>query len=178
VKRFTIDTNGLVANYAGQNPIINQINIEKHWRDTVGIKLGGDWNVLPGFLTVRAGAYYETAVADQAYANVDFSGAAQYGGALGASMFFGRFELAAAYMVKLQPSVSIGESGARVYQQVPASGCPTPYTDTTQCNPHFLGQPSPAVNAGTYSASSHFLSLNVVYRYGYVGRGVVGPVAE
>jgi long-chain fatty acid transport protein len=166
VKRFTIDTNGLHANYAGQNPTINQINIEKHWRDTVGVKLGGDYNVLPGRLDLRAGVYYESAVADPAYANVDFAAAAQYGGALGASVYFGRMEILAAYMLKLQPAVSVSEGDARVYQQVPASACLPPYTDTTNCNPNYLGQSSPAINAGSYHASSHFLSLNVVYRYG------------
>jgi long-chain fatty acid transport protein len=166
VKRFTVDTHGLQANYAGQTVTINQINIEKHWRDTVGIKLGGDWRVLPSRLALRAGAYYESAVADPAYANVDFTGAAQYGGALGASVYFGSMEIVVAYMLKLQPNVSVSESDARVYQQVPASACLPPYTDTTKCNPNFLGQSSPAINAGSYSASSHFLSLNAVYRYG------------
>jgi long-chain fatty acid transport protein len=164
VKRFTIETNGLQANYSGQVVDLNQINIEKHWRDTLGVKLGGDYAAIPGRLTLRAGGYYESAVADPAYANVDFPGAAQFGGALGASVFFRRFEVVAAYMLKLQPSVSVSEANARVYQQVPASLCPT---DPTNCNPNLLpGQPSPAINAGTYSASSHLVSLALVYRYG------------
>jgi long-chain fatty acid transport protein len=164
VKRFTIETNGLQANYSGQVVDLNQIKIEKHWRDTLGVKLGGDYAVLPGRLTLRAGGYYESAVADPAYANVDFPGAAQFGGALGASLFVRRFEVVAAYMLKLQPSVSVSEANARVYQQVPASLCPT---DPTNCNPNLLpGQPSPAINAGTYNATSHFLALSLVYRYG------------
>ena len=166
VKRFSIETNGMQANYAGQVVNLNRIDIEKHWRDTLGVKLGGDYAAIPSRLTLRAGLYYETAVADPAYANVDFPGGAQVGGALGASIFFRRFEVAAAYQLKLQPSVSVSEPSARVYQQVPGSACQAPYTDPTMCNPNYLGQPSPAINAGTYNATSHFLSLNVVYRYG------------
>jgi long-chain fatty acid transport protein len=166
VKRFTIDTDGLDAYYTGRTVPLGTITIEKHWRDTLAVRLGGDYAVMPGRVTLRAGGYYETAVAEPAYANVDFPGAAQMGGALGASIFFRQFEVALAYMLKLQPSMSVAESDARVYQQVPAGACTSPYTDPDTCNPNYLGQPSPAINAGTYSASSHFLSLSVLYRYG------------
>jgi long-chain fatty acid transport protein len=166
VKNFTIDTNGLQAKISGFDPSdIDRIVIDKHWRDTFAFKLGGDYAVVPDRLTLRAGAYYETAVADPAYANVDFPGGPQLGGALGASLFFQQFEVALTYQLRVQPSVSVSESNARVYQQVPSSTCVAPYTDTDNCNAHFLGQPSPAINAGTYSASSHLLAINVLYRY-------------
>jgi long-chain fatty acid transport protein len=166
VKNFTIDTHGLQANVPGQAPInIDRIVIDKHWRDTVAVKLGGDYAVMPDRLTLRAGGYYETAVADPAYANVDFPGGPQVGGALGASIFHKRFELAVAYQLRVQTNVSTSEANARVYQQVPSSACQAPYTDAVSCNPNFLGQPSPAINAGTYNASSHFVAINVLYRH-------------
>ena len=34
------------------------------------------------------------------------------------------------------------------------------------CNPHYLGQPAPAINAGGYAATFHYLSLALLYRYG------------
>ena len=166
VRNFTIDTNGLQAKIAGFDPSdINRIVIDKHWRDTFAFKLGGDYAVVPDRLTLRAGGYYETAVADPAYANVDFPGGPQLGGAGGASLFFLQFEVAIAYQIRVQPSVSVSEANARVYQQVPSSSCMPPYTDTDYCNAHFIGQPSPAVNAGTYSSSAHFLAINVLYRH-------------
>lgn len=161
-QRFTVDTNGLEANYGPTRIPLQQINIEKHWRDTVAVRLGGDYAAVPGRLSLRAGGYYESAVADPAHTHVDFSTAAQYGGALGASLFVRRFEVVVAYMLKLQPGVSVSEADARVYQQVPASLCAE---DPTYCNPNLTG-PAPAVNAGTYSASSHFLYLGLLYRYG------------
>ncbi len=166
VKRFAIDTNGLQADLQSETLDINTINIEKHWRDTVSVRLGGDYAAIPNRLTVRAGGYYESAVADPAYANVDFPGGAQIGGSVGASILFGRVELALAYQLRIQPSVSVSEEAARVYQQVPGSPCESPYTNTTYCNSHYLGQPSPVINAGTYSAASHFVSLDVLYRFG------------
>jgi long-subunit fatty acid transport protein len=162
VNDFTIDTKGLQAQYGPTIIVLKPIHIAKQWRDTLAVRLGGDYAVFPGRLTLRAGGYYESAVADPAYANVDFPGEAQFGGALGASVFIRRFELLAAYMVKLQPSVSVSEADARVYQQVPASRCSE---DPSYCNPNLTG-PSPAINAGTYSASSHFIYLGAIYRYG------------
>jgi long-subunit fatty acid transport protein len=162
VQRFTIDASGLEADYGPNRVPLKPISIEKHWRDTVAVRLGGDYEAMPGRLALRAGAYFESAVADPAYANVDFPGAAQYGGAVGASVFLSRFEVVAAYMLKLQPSVSVAEADARVYQQVPASHCSE---DPSTCNSNLTG-PSPAINAGTYSASSHFLYLGLLYRYG------------
>ena len=166
VKTFTIDTNGLTATASGLDATpLNRIVIEKHWRDTVAVKLGGDYAVVPDRLTLRAGGYYETAVADPAYANVDFPGGPQVGGALGASLFFQQFEVALAYQLRVQPSVSVSEANARVYQQVPASTCQAPYNDPNECNTHLNGQPSPVINAGTYSAASHLLAIHVIYRH-------------
>ena len=97
---------------------------------------------------------------------MDFPSGAQLGAALGASVHFARFELALAYSLRYMPSVSVSESDARVYQQVPGSPCQAPYTDSTYCHPQLLGQPSPAVNAGTYAATTHIVALDLVYRFG------------
>jgi long-subunit fatty acid transport protein len=165
VKRFTVDTNGLTAMVPPFDYEIKQIKLEKQWRDTIAVRLGGDYAVIPDLLTLRGGGFFESAVAAPAYTSVEFSTAAQFGGSLGASVFYKNFEFALAYIFRIQPSVSISEANARGYQQAVASSCEYPYKDSPPCNEHYLGQPSPAVNAGTYSASSHFLTLDAVYRY-------------
>lgn len=166
VKSFALESNGLQAYLpaVSQRVNIGHIDLQKNWRDTIAIKLGGDFAVVPGRLTVRGGAYYQTAVADPAYQNVDFPSGQQIGGALGASLFLGHVELAAAYEARIQPRVSVSEQDARVYQQVPGSLCTPPYTGAA-CNSHYLGQPGPAVNAGTYAARSQFVSLDAIYRF-------------
>jgi hypothetical protein len=130
------------------------------------VKLGGDVAVIPDRLALRAGAFYETAVAPSSHANVDFAGGAFFGGTVGASLAFGPWEVAVGYQFRRQATVSGTEANARVYQQVPASACDPPYTDTGSCHPQFLGQPSPAVNAGRYNAAFHHLALALLYRFG------------
>lgn len=165
VKQFTLDTRGLSATFQGANVMLGQIAIAKQWSDTVAVRLGGDFAVIPGRLVVRGGAFYETAVAPASHANVDFAGGQMLGASLGTSLAVGRFELAVAYQLRVQPTFTVSEAGARVYQQVPASACLPPYADLNACNPHYLGQPAPAVNAGRYGATFHYLSLAVLYRF-------------
>lgn len=171
VNSFTLDTAGLMGQTASNMPVtIGRIVVPKSWRDTVSVKLGGDVAIVPDRWTVRGGVYYESAVASPAYANVDFSGGPQLGAALGGSFLShgsgDGWELAVTYQLRYQPSVSVSEADARVYQQVPGSSCTAPYTDTTACNSHYLGQPAPAINAGTYTAASHLVSLAFLYRFG------------
>ena len=165
VNQFAVETHGLHAFFLGQDIPLNNIVLPKQWRDTLAVKVGGDWSVLPDRLALRAGAFYETAAADPAYANVDFPGGAMWGGSLGASVRFGGWEIAAAYQARLQRAVSVSEADARVYQQVPGSNCPAPYTDPDFCSSHYAGQPAPAVNAGRYEAASHFVLLALSYRF-------------
>jgi long-chain fatty acid transport protein len=166
VNAFTLDTHSLTADFQGTTIPLQPIKIAKHWRDTLAVKLGGDVAVIPDRLALRGGAFYETGVADPAYANVDFAGGPMLGGSVGGSLAFGHWEVALAYQLRHQMTVSVSEANARVYQQVPASACMPPYTDTTACNEHYLGQPSPAVNAGTYNATSHYLAVALLYRSG------------
>jgi long-chain fatty acid transport protein len=165
VQRFRVDTNGLEATYGPEVVPIPRIDIEKRWRDTVAVSLGGDVAVIPDKLVLRGGAFYETAVADPAYANVDFAWGKQVGGAVGGSLLFGRWQLMIAYQLRVQPKVSVTEANGRVYQQVPDSACLPPYTGAT-CNPNYQGQPSPTINGGSYQAASHFVLLAAQYRYG------------
>jgi long-subunit fatty acid transport protein len=169
VKYWNIDTSVdgkvLQGRYQSERIDIKPINLERQWQDTIAVRLGGDYAAIPGALTLRAGGYYETGVSKPEYTAVDFPSAFQFGGALGASFFVRPFEIVAAYALKLQPTVKVSESAGRIYQQVPSSGCEAPYTSDS-CNSHYLGQPSPTVNAGTYNASSHYLYLGVRYRYG------------
>jgi len=165
VNQFTLDTHGLMATFEGTNVPLGRIAIPKHWRDTVAFKLGGDWAAIPDRLTLRGGAFYETAVADAAYANVDFPGGPMFGGSLGSSLLLGSWELAMAYQLRHQAQVSVSEADARLPQQVPASACGMNPGNPMYCHPQLISQTYPIVNAGTYNATSHYLLLALLYRF-------------
>jgi long-chain fatty acid transport protein len=165
VDHFRLDSNNLVASYQG-NPIpIGVIDIAKSWQNTLGIHLGGDFAVVPQRLTVRGGAYYETPVSEPAYANIDFPQGPQFGGALGASVYFGKLQVSVAGEYRAQSQVYVSDSDTRVYQQTPGSTCTAPYTSTASCNAHYLGVPSPPVGGGTYNAYSVIGTLEAAYRF-------------
>lgn len=170
---FTLDTGGLTATVQSpsidQSVPLGQIQIGKHWNDVFSVKVGGDFNVVPDRWTLRAGAYYETAAAPAAYANVDFPGAQVLGAALGGSLLLRRLEIALAYQLRYQPSFTVSEADARFYQQTPGNPCSMggpPYSAAQGCNPNLVGQPGPVVNAGAYASTSHLVSVALIYRYG------------
>jgi hypothetical protein len=165
VERFIMDGDGLVANLLAQRLDVGRIEIEKRWRDTVSVRLGGDYAALAQLLTLRGGLFYESALADPGYAHVDFVSGAQLGGALGASLFVLGLEIALAYQYRHQPAVTVTEAQARVFQEVPGTQCRAPFTDPDACHPQYLGRPAPPVNAGTYRAHSHALSLDLLHRF-------------
>ncbi|MEO8177265.1 MAG: outer membrane protein transport protein [Deltaproteobacteria bacterium] len=165
VRRFSVDTNDLTATLLAQRLDIGSIDVEKHWHDTWSVQLGGDFALLPEHVTLRGGAFYETASGDPSYAHVDFASGAQLGAALGASVFVQGLELALAYEYRQQPRQSVSEGGARVLQEVPGSQCAAPFTDPDTCHPQYLGRAAPAVNAGTYRYHSQLLSLDVLCRF-------------
>jgi len=166
VNRFSVEANHLRVDYGGDHVFVDRIDIEKHWRDTVTVKVGGDWAVLPSRFTLRGGAFYVSSASTLGYANIDFPTAPQLGGALGASMFFGGGELAVAYQLRYQPPYTVAESKGRVYQQVPGTSCTAPYNDPDNCSPHQDGRPAPVVNAGTYQAASHLVLVQYIHRFG------------
>ena len=165
VKTFHLDARDLMAESDNMTVPFTDIDVQKQWQTTVGVHLGGDFNVLPDHLTARGGVYYETPVAKPAYANIDFANGKQLGFALGGSVHVSKLEIALAYEYRTQPTVRVSDANARVYQSVPASACPAPYTDPALCDTNYLGRPSAPANGGSYFAYSHVMSLDGIYRF-------------
>jgi long-subunit fatty acid transport protein len=58
-------------------------NVTHAFKDVFGVRLGGDYNILPDQLAVRAGGFFESQAAVPQYQNIDFDGASRFGVALG-----------------------------------------------------------------------------------------------
>jgi long-chain fatty acid transport protein len=58
-------------------------DVPAKYRDVFGVRVGGDYNIVPDTVALRAGAFFETQAANSVYQNIDFDGADRFGVALG-----------------------------------------------------------------------------------------------
>jgi long-chain fatty acid transport protein len=65
------------------NPIPAISDVPHNYRDVIGVRVGGDVNILPDRLAVRAGGFFETQATNSTNQTIDFMGGARIGLALG-----------------------------------------------------------------------------------------------
>lgn len=140
---------------------VHDLSIQKQWQDTVSIRAGGEYRVLPAVLDVRAGAFVENGAAPDAYSHIDFPSFDRLG--LGAGLTWhalDTLDVSAGYMHVFQESRTISEADGKQFQQRPAHPCPEECTDPA------TGAPIPGVvaNAGTFESSFDIVSLGVDFR--------------
>jgi long-chain fatty acid transport protein len=86
--RFPTDVNGngiLPVSGIPGGSIPSSGDQKRGYRDVVGIRLGGDVNVLPDRLALRGGGFFESNAQPSRYQNIDFAAAERFGLALGAT---------------------------------------------------------------------------------------------
>lgn len=148
VDEFTVRTNDLMAQVGPGDVPLGTIAVPKQWQDVLAFNLGADYVAIPDALTVRAGAYYETAVAKPEFSNVDFATGQQFGATCGATIEAGGFSISAAYEYRTQPQVSTSAASGQVTQVIP-----------------LLPTERVVVNGGTYRAQAHSGVLGLGYKF-------------
>lgn len=146
VDKLTMDSRGLRGDATAAIFDVGVINVDKKWKDVIGVALGADINAVPGLLDLRLGAYYETAVSDPAYSNVDFVTGQQIGATVGTTLSFGQFQVSLAYEYRTQQPVTTTLAEGKIYQVAPLR--PDERT---------------VVNAGNYYATAHSAALGLRY---------------
>jgi long-chain fatty acid transport protein len=129
-------------------PLPANITIPYKWKDTFGLRLGGDYNVLADLLAVRAGLSYESSAIPTAYMNIDSFAVTRFGLHAGGTVKLGNLKLSIAYAHIFFGSVSVPVGEGRVLETVSA-------------NP----MNAQAVNEGDYSASLNVISGQVNYAF-------------
>jgi long-subunit fatty acid transport protein len=165
LQNFTLDGTGLTSTVLGQSVPIGKITMPRHWKDTFSVRAGGDWNVLPGHVTLRGGFYYETNATPDAYAYIDILPGQRMGPSAGFSLDWFGMDLSASYSYIFALPVTVTESQSAVFQQTPGSPCKPPYTDTNNCSSYYVGKPSAPANAGVYVSSYHLVSVALGYKF-------------
>ncbi|MCA9649283.1 MAG: outer membrane protein transport protein [Myxococcales bacterium] len=141
---------------------INDLRLDKSWRDTVSVRLGGDVHVIPEHLTLRAGGYFETAATPDAYSHLDFPSFMR--GGLGGGLTAGGRGIygTIGFLHVFQERRELDELSAKVFQQRPVRPCPD------RCEGGASGVPA---NAGTFSSRYEILNLGIEFRFAELLQG-------
>jgi long-chain fatty acid transport protein len=184
--RFPGDATGKgslpVAGVAG-GEIPPNADQKRGYKDVFGIRVGGDFNVLPDKLALRAGGFFETSALEPQYQNIDFAASMRFGLAIGATyrIRFGEGDKTSALELMLgYGHVFFGEQSRT---DPNASGSPA--LSGTSCNtpPNAAGPVNPVpgtqtcddgsqryrsrwpVNLGTITNSVNVINAGVAYRF-------------
>jgi long-chain fatty acid transport protein len=94
----------------------NKISIAHKWQNQYGIRIGGDYNVLPNLLSLRAGYSFESNGIKPGYSQLDFTPFKRFGLSAGATVrIIDLIDLSASYAYFFIPDVSnsIDDAGLR-----------------------------------------------------------------
>lgn len=127
-------------------PLPSTVILPHQWKNQLVLRLGGDWNVLPGVLAVRAGMHYESSGITPAYTQLDFLPGQRIGVHLGGTYRMGNLDLSLAYSHIFQETITVDPSVA-AYHQI--SGLDA----------------GNIINAGTYTAHYNVLSVGANYHF-------------
>lgn len=156
-------------------PIPSPLPLPHGWSDVLTLRLGGDVNVIPGTLAVRAGASFEIPV-DNRYRNYlinDFISGWRLGLHAGGTFRIERFDISLAYGFFLGETVNVTPADAR-YRQINAlqmeGVCPAVGTTYNPANPVVSSNCYPGgfggvANAGRFEQMHHMISLGASYHF-------------
>ncbi|HVK66731.1 MAG TPA: hypothetical protein VM694_19740 [Polyangium sp.] len=125
-------------------------DIPHKWKNVFGVRFGGDFVVIPGFIAIRAGGFFETNGQDPAYLNPDFHLGSRVGVGGGGSVRLGPVDVSVAYQHTFFEPLDNGGRG-EVYG---LSGDAT----TNYRSPH-------NVNGGRLESSLNEVALGATYRF-------------
>jgi long-chain fatty acid transport protein len=150
-------------------------DIPLHYSDVAGVRLGGDWNLLPDQLTARAGGFFQTPSqtgGNVQYQNLAFANGSQFGLAVGGTyrLHFGSrtsaLEISAGYEhVFLSTESYDGPGGIDAVAGTTCNGGGNVTSGGLCANGHPAYRTNWAVNLGTITNSVNILNAGLGYRF-------------
>lgn len=138
------------------------------YRDSVGVRLGGQWNAIPDLFGVRAGGWLESRSQDPAFLTVSPVGALRWGFGGGLVVRDGFFDISVGYQRQMSAGLDNGGNG-RLKAAAGSNGTPTPFNvdkdngvsaaDRTQFRTIH------AINGGSVSFDAHVFTLGGLVRF-------------
>ncbi|MEM6296577.1 MAG: outer membrane protein transport protein, partial [Myxococcota bacterium] len=114
LKSFELDVQGQIN---GQE--LQELTLPKNWKDTVSVRLGGDVHPLPPYLTLRTGAFFETAAVPENFSHIDFPSFRRVGVGAGFTAGAKGAYLTVGYMHVFQEKRTVSEEFGKIFQQRP-----------------------------------------------------------
>lgn len=177
--RFPGDASGKgtlpVAGVAG-GEIPPNADQKRGYKDVIGIRVGGDYNVIPDKLALRAGTFFETSAAEAQYQNIDFAASSRFGLALGGTyrLRFGEgdktsaLEIMAGFGHVFFAEQSRTDPNASGSHALAGTSCnkvaAVPGTQTCEDGSERYRTKWP-VNLGTITNSLNVINVGVAYRF-------------
>jgi long-subunit fatty acid transport protein len=164
VDAYNVELDGTINLFAGAEA--PDTLIEKRWKDTVSVRLGGTWNVLGGdepgglwgdsggVLQLSLGGYWESGAVPENYEHLDFPSFDSFGLGIGVAGRVGPVRLRAAYSHVFQEDREVSERFGKVFQIRPLDPCP----ERCDGGAGWSGVPA---NAGTFETSYDMISLGI-----------------
>lgn len=150
---------------------------KRGYRDVVGVRVGGDLNLVPDRVALRAGGFYETSGQDPKYQNIDFGGSMRVGFGLGGTYRI-RLGSSPASTSAIELMIGYGHVFFGTQENADRAGEGLPALAGTPCNPADTQQPGPTcsngtqkyrtnwpVNLGTITNAVNVLNAGVSYRF-------------
>jgi len=131
------------------------LHIEKQWKDTLSLRLGGSYNLVEDALWLSGGAFWERGAAPAPYATLDFMSFDRYGAAGGIRWSGYGIDITLAYMWIAQADVENTEAEAKYFQQRPIVPCPE------KCD-GYAGVPA---NAGKIESAYHQVNIGMMLHF-------------
>lgn len=103
---------GIIIAGTGEGTLPENADIPHNWKDVFGVRLGGEYVVLPSLLSARAGFFYESKGQDDADLNIDFPMAEKVGLSAGATVRLGPVDITAAFQHTFYGTLDNGGKGA------------------------------------------------------------------
>ncbi len=130
---------------------LTNISLDKRWRDTYSVRLGGTWNAVPNWFSWSLGGLFESGAIPPQYTNLDFLSWDRFGVGTGFRFTHWGVDLSIAYMFIHQLTREVAEEDGKVFQQRPFATCPK-YCDG------LTGVPA---NAGKFESQVHQLQISL-----------------
>lgn len=134
------------------------MKLPHYYKDNHSLRIGSDWNFLPGRLTGRLGVSYETSSAPIRYTLLDFAPFRRLGLHFGATVRLGPVDISLAYAHIFQPARTVTNGQSRIA------------TPGGFCDPESFGDDEEKIstcitNDGEYDSNFDAVSIGTMWRF-------------